>query len=178
MINQATASLPAAADLPSTTPAVTEQEDLGAFIQKTLEQETGASASTTASTAAIAPPVAPESSPLPAAADAPLQTASTSPVSAEGQVFGSQDPNARLVIKATADVWVRIEDSAGQVVMTQGLKKGDVYRVPEQPGLTIIAKDGGLLTYFIDGQDKGLLGKPGEILANEALDTARLLSRG
>ncbi len=165
MVAQSTASLENPA-VPGTTPAVTDQDDLGAFIQKTLNSETAPAAPVAATVPEIAPTTAPD------------QTASTAPITADGAVYGSEDPNARLVIKATDNVWVRIEDSRGQVLMTQGLKKGDIYRVPDQPGLTIIAKDGGLLTYIIDGKDKGPLGKPGEILANEALDPAKLATKG
>jgi cytoskeleton protein RodZ len=170
MVSQSTAALVNPA-VPAETPAVTDQDDLGAFIQKTLNTET---------TAAPASQPTPDPAALSASPAQPAidQTASTAPIAADGGVYGSQDPNARVVIKATDNVWVRIEDSRGQVLMTQGLKKGDVYRVPDQPGLTIIAKDGGLLTYIIDGQDKGPLGKPGEILANESLDPAKLASRG
>lgn len=166
MVAQSTAALENPA-VPAETPAVTDQEDLGAFIQKTLSSET-------------APATTPAPKPLAANTNQPAAdlTASTAPIATDGGVYGSEDPNARVVIKATDNVWVRIEDSRGQVLMTQGLKKGDIYRVPDQQGLTIIAKDGGLLTYIIDGKDKGPLGKPGEILANESLDPAKLASRG
>ncbi len=175
MVAQSTAALEKPA-LPADMPAVTDQEDLGAFIQKTLESESAPKAQQ--ATAAIPAPAEKPVSELAPQGATPDQTASTSPISSEGAIYGSEDPKARLVIKATDNVWVRIEDSRGQVLMTQGLKKGDIYRVPDQPGLTIIAKDGGLLTYIIDGKDKGPLGKPGEILANEALDPAKLASRG
>ncbi len=163
----------------ASSPMVTEQDDLGAFIQKTLNDDgpqTGSitPADTPVVTEQVATAAKTETETV--APQAQAQTATATP--AQGEVFGSTDPNARLVIQAMSDVWVRIEDARGEVVITQGLKKGDVYRVPDQKGLTIIAKDGGLLSYFIDGQNKGLLGKPGEFLANEALDPAKLAARG
>ncbi len=145
-----------------TAPAVQNPDDLGAFIQQTLTETDGVVAP------AIDAPIV----------EASVPAANAKPLLIDGQAYGSEDPAARLVIKATADVWVRIESATGQVLMTQGLKKGDVYRVPNEKGLTIIAKDGGLLTYFIDGESKGLLGRPGEILANETLDIATLSKRG
>ena len=54
--------------------------------------------------------------------------------------------------------------------MTQMLMKGDTYRVPNREGLVVIARDGGLLSYLIDGQEKGILGTPGEILVGRPLD--------
>jgi cytoskeleton protein RodZ len=137
---------------------VAQTEDLGAFIQQKLGDETAASSETTQT---LTP------------APAPVQVAA-----ADGHVFGSPDAAARLVLKAKDRVWVRIEDAQGRVLMTQELQKGDEYRVPDQAGLTVIAKDGGLLSYVIDGQDKGLLGAPGKILANEKLDIKALEARG
>ena len=88
----------------------------------------------------------------------------------EGRVFGAQGQTARLVLKAKAPVWVRVEDAQGNVVMTQMLMKGDTYQVPDREGLVVIARDGGLLSYVIDGKEKGILGTPGEILVGRSLD--------
>ena len=77
---------------------------------------------------------------------------------------------ARLVLKAKAPVWVRVEDAQGNVVMTQMLMKGDTYQVPDREGLVVIASDGGLLSYVIDGKEKGILGTPGEILVGRSLN--------
>ena len=51
---------------------------------------------------------------------------------------------------------------------------GDTYRVPNRDGLMVIARDGGLISYSIDGVDKGQLGNPGEILVGRSLDLRRL----
>ncbi|MBM3519607.1 MAG: DUF4115 domain-containing protein [Alphaproteobacteria bacterium] len=85
---------------------------------------------------------------------------------------------ARLVLKAKAPVWVRIEDAQGNVVMTQMLMKGETYNVPDRDGLVVIARDGGLLSYIIDGQEKGILGTPGEILVGRPLDIKLLDGNG
>jgi cytoskeleton protein RodZ len=88
----------------------------------------------------------------------------------DGTEYGASDGDSRLTLKAKAAVWVRIEDSQGNVVMTQMLMKGDTYRVPNREGLVVIARDGGLLSYLIDGKEKGVLGTPGEILVGRPLD--------
>ncbi len=85
---------------------------------------------------------------------------------------------SRLVLKAKAPVWVRIEDSQGNVVMTRMLMKGETYAVPDRQGLVVIARDGGLLNYVIDGQEKGILGPPGEILVGKSLDLKALEEQG
>jgi cytoskeleton protein RodZ len=89
---------------------------------------------------------------------------------AEGRVFGAKNDATRLVLKAKAPVWVRVEDAQGNVVMTQMLMKGDTYQVPDREGLVVIARDGGLLSYVIDGKEKGILGTPGEILVGRSLN--------
>jgi cytoskeleton protein RodZ len=63
-----------------------------------------------------------------------------------------------------------IEDAKGNVVMTQMLMTGDTYQVPDREGLVVIARDGGLLSYVIDGKEKGILGTPGEILVGRSLN--------
>jgi len=98
----------------------------------------------------------------------------------------SQDPQkpaasqgkSRLVLKAKSPVWIRIQDGQGSVVVTKMLMPGDNYRVPEQEGLVVIARDGGLLAYEIDGKDYGILGTPGEILVGRSLDLKSLEKRG
>jgi cytoskeleton protein RodZ len=113
----------------------------------------------------------------PQAADGEI--VSSEPETAEpGRTYGSANTDARLVLKASAPVWVRIEDKQGNVVMTQTLLAGDSYRVPNRPDLVIIARDGGLLTFEIDGVPKGSLGAPGEILVGRSLDLERLAKQG
>jgi len=42
----------------------------------------------------------------------------------------------------------------------------------------VIARDGGLLTYLIDGKERGILGTPGEILVGRPLDVKSLEGNG
>ena len=91
-------------------------------------------------------------------------------ITGQGREFGAGNEESRLTLKANAPVWVRIEDAQGNVVMTQMLMKGDTYRVPNREGLVVIARDGGLLSYVIDGKEQGILGTPGEILVGRSLD--------
>jgi cytoskeleton protein RodZ len=91
-----------------------------------------------------------------------------------GRIYGSENIDSRLVLHAKAKVWIRIEDAQGRVVLTQTLMAGDSYRVPNRDGLMVIARDGGLLSYSIDGVDRGQLGNPGEILVGRSLDLGRL----
>jgi cytoskeleton protein RodZ len=96
----------------------------------------------------------------------------------QGRIFGADNDDARLVLQATAPVWVRIEDGKGKAILTETLMAGDRFKVPNQEGLVVIARDGGLLTYEIDGEKLGSLGSPGEIIVNRKLDISELMNRG
>jgi cytoskeleton protein RodZ len=96
----------------------------------------------------------------------------------DGREFGIKNEDSRLTLKAKAPVWIRIEDARGNVVLTQMLNKGDTYKVPNREGLVVIARDGGLLAYLIDGKEKGILGTPGEILVGRPLDLKTLGGNG
>jgi cytoskeleton protein RodZ len=107
-----------------------------------------------------------------------MQTAAAEvPQPDAGHIYGAGNEGARVVLKATAPVWLRIEDAAGNVVMTQMLNTGDIYRVPNRDGLIALSRDGGRLSYVLDGQEKGLLGPPGKILVGEKLDISALQAR-
>ena len=105
-----------------------------------------------------------------------LKTASATPIPqpADGRVYGAENKDAHVVLKATAPVWLRIEDAQGVAVMTQMLNTGDTYLVPNKDGLIALSRDGGRLVYIIDGQEKGALGPPGKILVSEKLDVVSL----
>ena len=96
------------------------------------------------------------------------------PQPSEGRVYGAENADARIVLKATAPVWLRIEDQAGNPVMTQMLNTGDTYRVPNREGLIALSRDGGRLNFVIDGKTVGVLGPAGKILVSEKLDVASL----
>lgn len=90
----------------------------------------------------------------------------------------SGSSEARVVLKAIgASVWFRLEDARGNVVISRTLRRGETFTVPDRDDLTIIARDGGLISYEIDGVDQGPLGTPGEIVVGRSLSVAKLLDR-
>jgi cytoskeleton protein RodZ len=94
-----------------------------------------------------------------------------------GRVYGADNDDARVVLKAKSSVWLRIEDAKGNVLITQMLNPGDTYRVPNKDGLIALSRDGGRISYMIDGKDMGPLGAPGKILVGENLDIAALQAK-
>ncbi|MDE2383112.1 MAG: helix-turn-helix domain-containing protein [Alphaproteobacteria bacterium] len=163
---------PEGGKLANALPAEDDPDALGTFIQ---DQATDPAAKTKPGKAATASTkiqdrIKPEEQ---------LKVASANPIPqpSEGRVYGAENKDARIVLKATAPVWLRIEDAQGIAVMTQMLNTGDTYRVPNRDGLIALSRDGGRLAFMIDGQEKGVLGPPGKILVSEKLDVAALESK-
>lgn len=90
------------------------------------------------------------------------------------RIYGPENTDSRLLLEARGQVWLRVEDTQGNVVATLNMSEGDQYRVPRREDLVVIARDGGLISYRIDGAEKGTLGKPGDILVGQAISMAAL----
>jgi cytoskeleton protein RodZ len=125
---------------------------------------------------------APAPAPAPAVANVATATAEpASPVatpsaSGSGKIYGAENADSRVVLTAVEEVWIRLEEN-GQVVLSQTLAAGDTVRVPNRPGMMVIARDGGRVTVTVDGVDKGTLGRRGEIVVGRSVD-ARSLTNG
>jgi cytoskeleton protein RodZ len=101
------------------------------------------------------------------------EVASIAPPDAKQETGVAGHP--RLVLEAKGPVWIRVEDTRGNVVVSRTMRAGDDYEVPERDDLVIISRDGGLIGYSVDGVERGTLGGPGEILVGRSLSIARLL---
>jgi cytoskeleton protein RodZ len=137
---------------------------------------------------AAPPAVEPEDSPPPdstslagappGAADRPAGAIPPVPqvaaVPADGRVFGAQNSDSRVVIKAHGESWVQVRDATNTPLLTRVLRPGDSYRVPNQAGLTMMTGNAGVLDVFIDGAAAPALGTVGQVRRNIALDADRL----
>lgn len=83
-------------------------------------------------------------------------------------------PVDRVMIRATGDSWVQVRDAQGTALFTRVLREGDVYRVPEQPGLRLATGNAGALQVLVDGNPAPGLGDFGEVVRNVALDPSLL----
>lgn len=107
----------------------------------------------------LKPPVlnAPQTSITPPAQTAALPPsdngASVTPGPGNLHVFGATDAAVRIVIRAKDDCWIKVHDQNGTTVFQRLMKPGDVYRVPEQAGLSLYAGNAGGLAVTVDGQD-------------------------
>ncbi len=62
-----------------------------------------------------------------------------------------------------------------RLLVTRLLRAGDSYRVPNQPGLTLLTGNAGALDIMVDGEPVPPIGGEGTVRRNVALDAERLL---
>jgi cytoskeleton protein RodZ len=79
-------------------------------------------------------------------------------------------PPPRIVIRVTDAAWVEVRDEGGKALLSRILKAGDIYDVPDQPGMTLATGNAGALAMVIDGQPPVLLGAKGDIKRRVLLD--------
>jgi cytoskeleton protein RodZ len=92
----------------------------------------------------------------------------------DGRVFGAQNSDARVVIKARGESWVQIRDAANTPLLTRVLRAGDSYLVPNKAGLVMMTGNAGVLDVLVDGNPAPSLGAVGAVRRNIALDADRL----
>ena len=93
------------------------------------------------------------------------------------QVYGESNEDARIVLRALQDSWVQVRDEQDALLLTRVLRSGDVYRVPDQPGLTLLTGNAGGLALEVDGVRLPPLGPVGSVRRQIALDPSALLGR-
>lgn len=111
--------------------------------------------------------VAEEGAPL------PPQLAEEAALPADGRVFGAENRDARVILRARADSWVQVRDENG-LLLTRLLRRGDSYRVPNRDGLTLMTGNAGGLLIEVDGRLLPPLGRMGEVRRGIPLDVERL----
>jgi cytoskeleton protein RodZ len=85
------------------------------------------------------------------------------------------DAPVRIVIRATAESWIKIRD-ANQTVLIEGfLKAGESYRVPDRPGVSMRTGNAGALDITVDGKSVPPIGGMGAV-RNVLLEPQVLMS--
>ncbi len=119
-----------------------------------------------------APSLVEQQSPAPAAEQSQSATAET----AEPQPppVTQLQPGNRIVLEIVDSSWVEIRNADGAAILRQVLKPGDVYAVPEEPGLIMATGNAGGIKVKLDGKEIGVLGNPGQIKRRIVLDPASI----
>lgn len=71
-----------------------------------------------------------------------------------------------VVLEAGGPVHLEVRDASGRILHSRQMEAGDIYRAPDEPGLTISASDAGLVLLRAAGRPIGALGERGEVLDN------------
>src|SRR5690606_273472 len=69
----------------------------------------------------------------------------------EPQIYGQANPNARVVLHATADAWIQVQGPREELLMTRILRPGDTYMVPDRTDLVLMTGNAGGLEVQLDG---------------------------
>lgn len=92
-----------------------------------------------------------------------------------GAITNQPERAAGLVrLRARDNVWMRVEDRSGEVLISQTLARGETYEVPKGEGLVLIVRDAGALEYSVGSKPFATLGQPGQILVSHPLDAGRI----
>jgi cytoskeletal protein RodZ len=123
-------------------------------------------------TAAASPAIP---SPAVSAADAAKATATDASQKATN-TYGDTGPDSRISVRAEKESWILIADDKGHTLFDKVLKPGDVYRVPDDDGLTLTAGNGNGIILSVDGTDIPKLAGSSSVLRGVALDPDDLKS--
>ncbi|MCH7486940.1 MAG: DUF4115 domain-containing protein [Proteobacteria bacterium] len=127
---------------------------------------------------AAEPPATGDAGQAPAApaADEPEQAAvQAAAASSRGRVFGADNENSRIEVRAIMNSWIQVRDDAdNRLLVTRMLRAGDSYRVPDRRGLKLLTGNAGALEILVDGEVVPSIGPVGKVLRAVALDTERL----
>ena len=81
-----------------------------------------------------------------------------------------RDPSTEMVLKATGNSWVEIEDMEGNILMTRLMRPGEIYVVPNINGLTFNTGNAGALSLSQGNVIVPKLGEVGEIITARPLN--------
>lgn len=170
--NTTTAPAPDVAST-SAAPASSEPQDQSSALAVTGTSETG----TTVISSQTVTNLSASQTEIPAAPAAPIPTQTVAvPDSTQPQVYGEDNADARIILRATQDAWVQVRDQSDELLLTRVLREGDVYRVPNQEGLTLLTGNAGGIEVLVDGALMAPLGPVGSVRRDLALDPQVLLA--
>ncbi|MBF0093838.1 MAG: helix-turn-helix domain-containing protein [Alphaproteobacteria bacterium] len=116
-----------------------------------------------------APVVAPPAAPAAAAPAVVPPVAAPVVAAAPVAAVKGQEGGSRVVLRFTGNVWVQIRDEKTTLV-TRLMRKGDTYRVPSRPGLSLVAGNAGEVEVLVDGVPAPPLGPKGLVRRDVSLD--------
>lgn len=134
---------------------------------------------------ATAEPATPDVEPVAAgdvAPAAPTNAANQPPAAPEqvpptGRVFGQADGKVRVTIRAVEDSWIEVRDAKGTLWASRVLRRGDLFRAPDVPGMVLNTGNAGGLVVSLDGRDIAPLGAKSQVMRSISLAPEALTAR-
>ena len=83
--------------------------------------------------------------------------------------------DSRIIIQATEESWIQVKNAQGQVLIEKLMLMGEIYRVPDRPGLTLSSGNIGALKLIVNGTMAPTLGTLGEVRRDIPLTPENLL---
>jgi cytoskeleton protein RodZ len=112
---------------------------------------------------------------LPATAPAAVPAVPSAP---SGQVFGEQNrQGGRVVLRARGATRVTVRGPDGRLYINRDLAPGEVYYVPNLPGLYLAVANAGAVEADLDGKPLGRVGQDNQVLGRVSLDPRSLTDR-
>lgn len=148
--------------------------------QATTQAPVAGQATTPATTPAQVPPAgAPpaQTAAIPAAGTAPQASGVAPAALPAGQVYGAQNHNARVVLRAHAATRVLVEGGDGTIYLNRVLQPGDSFNVPNRVGLTLSTPNGSAIAVELDGQLMGYAGQSAQVTEALSLDPQAIVDR-
>lgn len=84
-------------------------------------------------------------------------------------------PIQRVIVIVEDNSWVEIRDAAGKILISQVLKPGDQFLVPNELGMTMSTGNAGGLTLQLDGKNLPKIGGQAQVKRNISLNPSDLL---
>lgn len=145
----------------------TESVDTTAVETETETAVEGAAAATESTELTAATDQTPEAV---VSEDVPTNEGADLPADREPQVFGTQNYDARVIVRARAESWVRVEDLNSGVLFEATMQRGDSYRVPNRGNIIMATRNAGALELLVDGTSTGPVGRIGQAVLEQPLD--------
>lgn len=99
-------------------------------------------------------------------------------IPASAQVFGEQNrASSRIALRATGATRITVRGADGRLYINRDLAPGEVYYVPDLPGLNLAIANAGAVEATLDGKALGRIGQENQVLGRVSLDPQSLADR-
>jgi cytoskeleton protein RodZ len=131
-----------------------------------------------AQTAPVTPPPPAAAAPRPLGAQQATATQAVPAVPQSNAVFGEQNrQDSHVVLRAREATRITVRGADGKLWINRDLAPGEVYYVPNLPGLSLAVANGGAVEADVDGRAMGRIGEENQVLGKVSLDPQSLNDR-